>query len=366
MLAESILKTGFDSVSQRFIHTLVFNFSEFKFVESATVPETAQRAFYDLLVKIILTLYNDPAILKLPLDQDDVLDTCSVYKPELKKTIVKIRNEVAMFYAFLLHTGYNGEINETSLTVDTERLPSIKVKGPYLSADLKAKKPFYTLLNAVGFHCAETGRQITISCDNAGMLQAWKLLSQRCLHRQSPEYHFAFALFDDNMSWWLRRVENAAGLPPSFFDFYEKSYLKKGYVKSIDLSGGRIRYELKGKISGFKFQYEPMTRSDAVEFSTLNGIGFKAMLADFDLLDESVKELAFKTAARCNYCGGCTKGADIDTFTVNVSYKGEEYAICPQFPQLSWSTDFNRDVMDAIVKFNGLQEKYGRQWKMPK
>jgi len=369
MVNDTVLRTEFSNISQRFIYKLMFNFSDFMPNEHSDVSAEAQRKFHNLLSEIITILYNKPEILNLPLSKDQASPGEANKHPEWKKDIIKLEDEITIFFAFIHQSGKTGVLEGNTLTISTARFKEVSIKG-VCKKGFVVRDRYIDLMNAVGFICVKTKDEIIIKHDDSELFTAWLLLAQST----AGTYKFAYGLFVDDTKYWLRRIEKHSGLPSGFFDEYEKIAIAKGLRVSKRVGEkGNMGYGYNGNVGGFRVSYDPIS-TNKICFSSANGIGFKAIAERFDELDNDVKEMIIVVSKQCTYCDRCgTSGAkrkpNVKPFTVNTIFNGEKIALCPILPAVDkawWRGNFNGDVLNTILKYLILQEKYGVNWKNKK
>jgi len=136
--------------------------------------------------------------------------------------------------------------------------------------------------------------------------------------------------------------------------------LKRGYTHEINLSLGStdlvFNVYFKNEIGGFHIGYN-LRKYWQFSFGTINGIGEKAMLEDFDNLDDGMKRHFINICKPCSGCLICTKGGKNKIFTVPVNYDSKEYKLCPSYPRHAWET-IDCGLIDTLFKYHDLQIKY--------
>ena len=363
-------ESGFEYISQKYVYQLGLYLADFKPIKSDIATEDDQKALYDVLGEIIKTLYYEPSILKLP-DAKNIWNRgTGVNNPEYVKAFNKIRIEIALFYAFLMYSVQEGELCENNLIVDANRLKKINIEGPGLiKTKVKIKPVYFDLLNKVGFNCSKSNDIITLSHDNAGLLGALYLLSKKC---EGDIFRFIFGLNDSDMSWWLRIAEEHLQLPTCFFDKHEKAYIENGFTAKYEIKGGNITYKLMGNVSGLKIEYVGRV-SGNFTIGLINSIGFKAIMENFDEMDDIIKKAIVNSARTCKNCRLCLQQfknkENMKVHSAIFEYLGKSYNLCtmwPKFDWKKWSDELNDNAMEVFLKLNLLQEKYGKSKKQSK
>lgn len=367
-------RTEFDTIAERILYGLVFSYSDYEPSKSSVIESTYQFEWYNIMRNILLKVYGNPSLMNLPMDKDDYfrLHQCNNEKPELIKIYKKAMKIISNYYKFLYYTGLYGKIENDTLIIDREVFKKYKTT---------IKEPFLKLLKDEGINYNKSKNNISFnSTKNSEVLKAWKLLSETVssFNKTEIEYNnnnkreldlrlikFACCVFSNNLSYWIRRVEKLNELTPGFFEKYENILLEKGYCKQLEVEFNHnslcIAYIIKGEVSGFSVSYH-FHRVEQFYFSVLNCIGVKAILENFEQLDDNVKDYLMMSCRRCFECNRCTKGGKNKRLTVSVVKNEKKVALCPDFPKREW-TRINETDMNTIIDYIDLQSKYGTQWK---
>ena len=352
---------SFDTISKRSLHGLRFVYSDFVPTELNSVSEQNQKRLHETMELLVEKLYENPALLNLPENKDEAYQTWEVnnMKPELDIVYQTIFKSLFMFYKFLYMSALHGKIDSGCLSVGNAELKAYKA----------AFKPLYkTLLNEIGIEISSDKSGVSI-CTNEGVLQSLKLLAEKVpvnINKWTPFVlsNFACCSFMDDFSYLIQRTDSDNNLDGLLFTLQNEA-IDKGYKQSIkcDMTATYIGFTIsfKNGIGGFQIGYNPR-KYKPFQFGTANGIGEKAMLEDFDNLDEDLKEHFINICRPCSSCRNCVKGGKNEMFTTRVSYNGKEYALCPCFPNHSWDT-MDRRLIDLLFKYHDAQNIYGVDWK---
>ena len=142
----------------------------------------------------------------------------------------------------------------------------------------------------------------------------------------------------------------------------EKECLARGYQKGLHPGFGPtnfcIRFDFKTSVGGFTLEYNPRKKIQFA-FGTMNGIGVKAMLMDFDHLSPRVQKFLLDVCRRCTHCHGCTHGGRIKGAkdqNADVVYGGEERAVCSLFPDFSQER-YDRERIESLFEYHDMQNK---------
>jgi hypothetical protein len=349
--------TTFDTISKRVIYGLNLIYSEFAPVNSKNSSEKNQKRLHELMGLMIDKLYENPELLKLTSHKDEAYQLYEVnnMKPELDKVFQSVTKELFEFYKFLYITALHGEINVNSLFIGNAVLKGKK-------SDFKPQ--YKELLNSVEIEVAKDKTAISIIADNE-LLQSFKLLAEKVpvnINKWTPFVlaNFACCSFTNDFSYLLKRTDDVNGLNGLLFELQEQC-LKEGYKISfecyLNATGLGYNIQFRNKVGGFLINYL-VRKYQQFTFGTLNGIGEKAMLEDFENIDKDLQNHFVSVCKICNDCLGCTKGGKNKVFTVKVTYDGKERKLCPSFPKHNWNTIDHR-LIEVLSKYHVAQERYG-------
>jgi hypothetical protein len=314
--------------------------------------------------KLTENLYENPDLLGLPTDPDDAYEwwQCNNMRPELSTVFLAIHKTLFEYYKFLYKSALHGEIEAGNLKVYIKILA--ENKAPF--------KPIYgKALSSVGLVVAKDKTQVSISGDN-GVLRAMKLLSEIVttnVNKWTPFQlgEFARCCFDrsdGNTDYVLARLDEVAGTNGLIMKLRERC-LAEGYSEELKTeftaTSLGIGTQYHNGVGGFNIGYSTRKRC-GVLYGTLNGIGQKAMLEDFDNLSDRMKQHHIEICKKCDNCLVCTKGGKNKIFTIHVEYGGESYNLCPMFPRNTWET-LDEDLMDKLFEYHALQKQYGNTKK---
>jgi hypothetical protein len=363
MLLNTPLQKSFNNISQRLLSGLMISFSDFKPIKS-DVSEKAQKDFYDILKRILLSLYNNPEKMGLPNSEDDYLQafTCGNSRPEFDKFYKKVITQINDFYKILYFTGNIGKMEENRLIIGINSLRESKIK---------IKKEYIDFITSVGILASMTKEYITFEANN-DLLRAWRLLAKTTLHTDIYDkshginsvsfglLKFACALYSDDFSYYQNAVEVLHNLPRGYFTPYIEHLKSQGFYEETfgDLFG--VEYKIKGEISGFAIRFHCI-RDEQFYFMAENSQGVKAMLADYVNVPAPIQDYLVFSCGKCSGCMGCTKGGKSAVYTMKINHKGQKVALCPQFNRREWfASDINDQFMTNLIEYIKLQEKYGK------
>ncbi|MDR1693089.1 MAG: hypothetical protein LBR72_07000, partial [Oscillospiraceae bacterium] len=173
--------------------------------------------------------------------------------------------------------------------------------------------------------------------------------------------NFALCSFAGDFSYLAETVDKVNNLDGLLLKLREQC-LKKGYTEAVRFNFGATNFDFSitfnNKVGGFLIGFNPR-KSQQFSFGTVNGIGEKAMLEDFDRLGADLQRHFLSICRVCNGCRACEKGGRNKRFAVKITYDGEERTLCPSFPRHSWET-LSQELIDTLFAYHDAQEVYGR------
>ena len=354
--------TAFDTISQRIIYGLNFMYSEFVPIESEKADEQGQKKLHRLMGQMIDKLYETPKLLNLADNADEAYEWYAINNtnPGLDKAYKSIFKCLFDFYKFLYISFLLGETNDKYLSISNTVLKESKT----------SYKPQYkTLLKEIGINIEKGRTEIIIIAEN-DIIQSFRLLAERIPVNINPWtpyaiINFACCSFTGDFNFLLTRVDNVAGLNGLLLKI-QNNCLENGYEQNIKCSFGASGFDFsvifRNRVGGFVIGYNPRKYWQFF-FGSLNSIGVKAMLEEFENLDNDLQKHLVGVCKTCNGCLGCTKGGRNKIFAVKVKYGGKEYNLCPDnYSRHNWET-LNHDLAAVLFKYHAAQEIYGSDWK---
>lgn len=349
----------FDSIAQRILYGLNFIYSDFAPIESEEVTVQSQRKLHTLMGQFVDKLYQDPSILSLPyyIDETFASGVAKNENPVLNEAYKSVFKEIFEFYKFLYIAALNGEINSNILFITVKELKDGKA-----SFTQRYDKALFEL----GIKATKDKNGVTLNADN-DILKALKLLANAVpmtglTWAPYALAYFARCSFSGNSDYLLERIDKIYDYNGLLIDLKNKC-LEKGYKQEIQYHFGTsdlcFTIKFANKIGGFLIGYNPQ-QSYQFYFGTMNGIGEKAIIEDFDNLDNQMKEFFFKICRKCTGCLNCTLNRKIKPVAVNVNYDGKDYNLCTYFPSHLWQS-IDEEHINILFKYHDLQEKYGKK-----
>lgn len=337
-------------------------YSEFIPIESEKADKQGQQKLHRLMGQIIDKLYETPKLLHFDDNVDEAWEwyTINNSNSELDKIYKSIFKCLFDFYKFLYISFLRGETKNNCLAINNKILSDCKV----------SYKPHYkTLLNEIGIDVDKGKAEIIFTTEN-DIIQSLKLLAEKTPVNVNPWtpyalINFACCSFTGDFSFLLKRVDNVTGLNGLLFEIQNKC-LANNYEKNIKCSFGTSGFDFsitfQNKVGGFVIGYNPR-KYWQFYFGSMNSIGVKAMLDDFENLDNDLQKYFINVCKTCNGCLGCTKGGKNKVFAVKVKYNGKEYNLCnDNYGRHNWET-INHDLATVLFKYHAAQEIYGSDWK---
>lgn len=354
----------FNTISKRIIFGINFMYSEFIPIQSEMADEESQLKLHKLMQLMIDKLYVAPELLDLGTNTDEAFDWYATNNSntELDAVYKSIFKSIYNFYKFLYIASLYGDIKDDCLSVDNKVLSSEKARYTPL---------YKTFLCEFGINIEKSKTQLTFLAER-DVLQSLKLLAEKVpvnVNRWTPYalINFVCCSFTGNFDFLLKRIDYVTGLNGLLFEI-ETGCANKGYVKRFQCNFGQSVLDFsiyfENKVGGFVFGYNPR-KYWQFYFGSMNSIGIKAMLEDFESLDNDVQKYLIRTCKTCSGCLGCTKGGKTASkiFAVKVSYGGKDYTLCNDtFSLNNWET-LDRDLVSMLFKYHDAQEIYGSNWK---
>ncbi len=341
----------FKSVAQRCVWGYRFTFADFAPIISDMASEDEQAAAHEWMGLLLERLYEKPDLLDLPPDIDEAYEwyVCNNQKPELNSVYTRVFKILFEFYRFLYMAAAYGKIENNFLTVKTEDLKNAKAAF---------KLPYQKALSETGVSVVKSKTEITFGFKNEkNVCRAIKMLAVT-----KSLFDFVRCSYDGKFDYLLLRLDNACRYNGMLLDL-EKECLNRGYQKGLHLNFGvtgfGLRYDLKTSVGGFILEFNPRKRIQFA-FGTMNGIGVKAMIMDFDNLPFRVQKLLLDVCKRCNHCHGCTNGGKIKggkDQNGDVVFQGENITLCSLFPWF-WQERYDDERIKSLFEYHDMQIKY--------
>jgi hypothetical protein len=337
-------------------------YSEFVPIESEKADEQGQQKLHRLMGQMIDRLYKAPELLNLAGDADEAYEWYAINNtnPELDKVYKSIFKCLFDFYKFLYISFLLGEINDNHLSISNSVLRENKVR--YMPQ-------YRNLLEDIGINIENGRTEIIFTAEN-DIIQSFRLLAEKTPVNSNPWtpyalINFACCSFTGDFNFLLTRVDRIRGLN-GLLQEIESNCLENGYEKNINCSFGASGFDFgitfRNRVGGFVIGYNPRKYWQFF-FGSLNSIGVKFMLEDFENLDKDLQKHLIGVCKTCNGCLGCTKGGRNRIFAVKVEHDGKEYNLCPDnYSRHNWET-IDEDLAAALFKYHAAQEVYGSDWK---
>jgi len=314
-------------------------------------------------------LYADPALLSLPYYPDESYPWNVVNNmiPELDAKYKAIFKVVYDIWKFLQTIALDGALSENGLYISKESLKAGK----------SAFKPvFAPLFDAVGVHTAKDRSGVTLRYHSNEILYEMQKLARETFDRARKKYDLLWSInaeslfdfsrcsFNDEWEYIIDRIDRETAMDGRLTALkdlcLERGYRLDMHAEFCQSSTSGFGIDFIRGVGGFHITYNPR-KTQLFGFGTKNGVGEKKMLEAFDTLDTDLK-IHFKSICRpCSSCLSCTKGGKNKAFTINIAHDGQNFALCPMFPQHEWpAEEFSTELTDRLFRYHELQEYYGR------
>jgi hypothetical protein len=336
---------NFDNLAQRMVYVYLGSFPRFVPVKSEQASEYAQKQMFRFLEDMLCKLYDNPALIDLPLPPDDCYEDWMLNnkKPFLIKAMRSINKSITSFFTILHRIGEVGIIKDNRLYVDKKQ---VRITSKTLAQ-----------LAQFGVDSDSGKDQVVFWSDAyAGLFPAWKLLASVSSENQNdPLIEFSRGMFDPTYPYNSDIYSFLSGNETLFFAL-ETFFKVNGYERldnqkpstSAD-NGIRIdwRKSYTEKDSGGIDIWFDFRKRNPLKFE-LRVPRFRELLLTFDSLGDPLKQLAVERAKKCDNCGYCiqTDKTRRKRMAYTAEYQGETYALCPFFPNLTWTYLDEKAVSD--------------------
>ena len=354
--------TSFDTIARRVLYGLTFMYSVFAPVESERADARSQKKLHGLMGRMIDKLYENPKLLGLPMDADKAYEWRAINSsdPGLDKAYKAIFKRLYDFYQFLYITSLRGELHAQGLFVSGAILKESKTGY---------RPPYQALLAEVGITVEKGKTGVTLLAES-DIVQGFRLLAEKVPVDVNPWtpyalMNFACCSFTGDFSCLLARMDSVRNLNGLLLNVQDKC-LQSGYEKGFQCGFGPSGFDFsvtfRRGAGGFVFGYYPR-KAWQFAFGSMNGIGLKAMLEDFENLDQALQTYLMGVCKTCDGCFFCAKGGRNRIFAVKVKHGGRDYTLCPDtYARQNWAT-LTPDLAAALFTYHAAQETYGSDWK---
>ena len=352
--------TTFDNLAQRVANGWVETIPDLLTVPTIPVPVEAQRQFYAFLRGVAEAVRAHPDWLGLAIQPDDGYEhgEAQNHRPELIKTMKKMKRKVDDFVALLLKMGVMGVVDGQTL--------HIQKKDVNLNAPMRARLASFGLT-------LEAGKTETVvTCDAfPEMFPAWTWLAAEANRTAPttgpahvPPVRFSRCLYSDIYPYSKNVLLRLAGDSPgllTLIEFFEKegytlvcnrdNQINVDWVKSY----GKPDDPLKGwwgerTHGGLAFEYD-WIRKNPMLFG-LRIPEFKTLLLHFDAMPDQVKAFVVqhtKHCDACNYCIQTDKTGKRPRAFITVEYNGQ-HELCTMFPGFTYTWQQLDDAAAADIQ----------------
>jgi hypothetical protein len=352
---ENKIGKSFDSLAQRVVYSFAGTFPEFVPIKSTEVSEQSQLDMYGFLKDITIRLYENPAILSLPIQEDESYGDWELRKckPKLAIAMKYCLNKINEFYLLLIEIGKFGIIEGDTLHVNKQHLK--------LTPNMLTKLEWFGLSGINGkdeviFRCEE----------HHGLFAGWKLLVKVSDVQKNPVIFFSRCMFDSEYSYPGDIFESLVEEKHAFKDLQD--FFKQNGYKRVDCRDDQVSLDW---AKNYGRKDEPLKASWAerehggisiwFDYSKKNQVfiglrvpEYRELLKQFDLMDDRQKAFVISKTKKCDGCGYCTQtdrtGSHKPQF-VSVVYNGE-HNLCMLFPGFTYIwTRINDIAASNIISF---------------
>lgn len=349
MIFENKIGGEFDNLAQRVVYPYIISYPEFIPIESDSISELSQRQMNDFLKTTLISIYNNPGIIEMPIEKDDCFNDGVLYNtnPELNNSMKKLERKFLEFYNFLFEIGLYGDVINSKLHI----LKSKKI----------VNKNKQIIFEKLGLICMDEKDKIIIySNDYPELCFGLKALSKTCnetgvkdpknaiIGQSVARLLFMKCLFYNDV---VRDSQLYGHLNQNgkYLEELEDFLIKNGY--EYNLHDGKytlVKHCSDNKNGKFKVLFDWKRKSQLKYYFEIPG--FTKLVSNYYLdLDDELKELIFSRLNGCSHCGYCIKTGKHELLTVSVEFNGEISEKCPFYPNLNWDMLDEKSV-SAIKK----------------
>ena len=344
MKCENKVGKEFDSIAQRLAYSYMALYSKFVPADIKEVTVEAQKQTHDFLGGVLCKIYENPAIIGLPLDKDDCFDgEMFKDKPELTKKMKSLEKKFLGFFDFIYEFGVAGELRENKLYIANTKM--------------KPQKSKLALLEQIGLKSEIIADGVIIYSDEYPELcSGLKCLSAICeladgdmpnrITKQSTSREmFMRCLFDfNNVS--LDRLYGDFEQSGPYLKELEDYFISKGYGYH-NYSGLHKAYPNK-QSGSFKVGFG---------WKSKNQLGYgidapsvRVLIEHFNEMDDELKDFVFSRTNICNNCGYCAQIGKKEIVAVKLTHNGETLIKCPYYPGFGWGS-LDEKIVSVAKKF---------------
>lgn len=353
MLEQNTIQREFPTLGHRIINAYLTTYPRFVPVDSAEANLESQKQMHEFLYDTISKIYQNPEIINIKSEPDDYYENSAMSnsRPELIEKMSNIEYKFFDFYALLFRIGQAVTCEEWEWFISKETLK--------LTAKTLKK------LEQFGLICMDEKDRVVLSHKQYSLLfPAWRLhtdILQKGLIKRQILARFLQGKFQQKTYHCIDMFPESLVNGSSLSEL-ESYFEKKGYqCENDNLSVTWSKVYPNKKKSYMVVSYSWRNRVPlSFKFQIFN---FRDILARFETLDDSLKEIIFHSLKTCDGCGYCTqtdKTGKRATLAENIVFGTESALKCPLYPDLQWY-ELNWTIVGQMIGLFELSEKiYGK------
>ncbi|WP_310602759.1 hypothetical protein, partial [Anaerosporobacter sp.] len=306
MKFENKIGKSFDNLAQRVIYPYIISYPEFEPVKNNDVSESAQKQMYDFMKNTFVTMYNNPEIIGLPIEEDGCFGEGVLYNsnPELNNMMKKFEKKFLDFFNFLFELGFYGEVLDNKLHISKAKKAINKNKQ--------------TMLVRLGLECETKEETVIYSNEYPELCVGWNALSicsnavwdkditKAIVSQSFARLMFMKCLYADEIVA-DSRLYNGLEQSGVYLSQLETFLIEKGYTyNSHDGGYTLVKHCANNKDGKFKVLFDWKKKNQLKYYFEIPGFT-KLVTNHYDKMDDSLKGLVFSRLNNCYNCGYCTQ-----------------------------------------------------------
>lgn len=346
---------SFNSLAQRLVYMYIATYP--KFIPANTDEVEAQKQTHSFLGETLSKIYENPAIIDLPMEQDDCFNgEPHKDKPELYKTMRNLEKKFLGFFDYIYELGCIGTVKDNKLHI--------------LKSDKKILKNKLIQLGQFDLEYEVTNESTIIySKKYPDLCSGLKFLSGICKLTQNRDIDNPVTKQSITRLMFMHCIFDKKNV--SFADFYggftqsggyleklEKYFLDKGYSYDINDGGFNLHRIYPDKSEG-SFNTGLDWRNNYQIRYSIGVPDFRILMNHFREMDDELKQFFFSRTNVCTGCGYCTqtdKTGKRKPLSVQIEFNGEIADKCPLYPNLGWAS-LDGNTLSLIKKIYAFAEE---------
>ena len=336
---ENKVGKDFDNLSQRLIYSYIVSYSKFIPADTDKITVEAQKQTHEFFGKALCKVYENPAIIGLPLDKDDYFDwEMFKDKPELARKMKSLEKKYLEFFNFLFDIGNIGILKENKLYISNSAMKLQKSKLTQLERiGLKSE----VISDGAFMYSGEypelcSGFKFLVNICKSAYGKDTKNSIQGC---SLKNLMFTHCIFDEKHISWTNLYgdleQNGAYLKET-----EEYFISKGYKNIYFDNSFRLHKAYPNKQDGsFSVMFGWRRKNQLTYAFDLPSV--RILMEHFDEMDDELKGFAFSRLNNCNSCGYCTQTGKREIVAMELNHNGETINKCPYY------ANFGSDHLDG-------------------